>query len=322
MTEEPTPQHVTVACANFATVWGDKRATLDKIKACVVEAAAQGADIVVFPEVALQGYGPCEPCREAGRACDQHVDEAETVPGPSSEEIAEVARQHDIYVVYGLDERDPATPTTLYNAAAVVGPEGVIGTYRKVHLGTLPWSTEGVTYAPGTELPLFPTRFGPVGIQICFDFWFNPELSRILALRGARLILAPSASFNAPARPEGMRATMVSRAQENLVFVAMANHVGGPDAEAVYSGTALTRRPRPRDYAGHSAVVGPAFPRFGEVLAEAGDTEELICATLNLTRLARFEEIFDYRAWRAGRLSGASRLIADEFVALADQADR
>lgn len=315
------PSHVTLAAVNFTTVWGDKRATLDKMKACVVEAAAQGADIVVFPEGALQGCGSCDDCREAGGPCARHLDLAEPVPGPSSLELLELARQHDLYVVYGLCEQDQDEPGTLYNAAAVVGPEGVLGTYRKVNLGTLPWVTEGVTYQPGTSLPLFPTRFGPIGVQICYDLWFNAELTRILALRGARLLICPVGSFAAPGRPESMRSTALSRAQENLIYVAVSNNIGGPDREAAYSGAALTRSMRPRDYVGHSMITGPAFPRFGHLYAEAGEAEEIVLATVSLERLARFEEVFDYRAWRRDRLASASRLVAAEFAALAEEAE-
>ena len=103
---------------------------------------------------------------------------AETVPGPSTEHVAALARELDIYVVFGLAERDADDPECLYNAAAVVGPEGIQGTYRKLHLGSLPWVTEGITFEPGRTLPVFETRFGPVGVQICYDFWFNPELTR------------------------------------------------------------------------------------------------------------------------------------------------
>jgi predicted amidohydrolase len=319
---DTTPAHVTVAAVNFAPVWGDKRATLDKMKACVVEASAQGADIIVFPEGALQGCGSCEGCRAAGGPCQVHLEKSETVPGPSSLEMLELAQEHDVYIVYGLCERDQDDPGTLYNAAAVVGPEGVLGTYRKVHLGALPWVTEGVTYTPGTSLPLFPTRFGPIGVQICYDLWFNPELTRIMALRGARLLICPVGSFAAPGRADSMRASALSRAQENLIYVAVSNSIGGPDREAAYSGEALTRDVRPRDYVGHSMITGPAFPRFGHLMAEAGEAEEIVMATLSLERLARFEEVFDYRGWRTGRLASASKLVADEFAALAEPVEQ
>ena len=240
------------------------------------------------------------------------------MPGPSTEEILALARAHDLYVVFGLAERDRDDPGTLYNAAAVVGPEGVLGSYRKVHLGSLPWVTEGITFTPGTALPLFPTRFGPIGVQICYDFWFNPELTRILALKGARTIVCPVGSFVAPGRPDSMRSTALSRAQENLVYVAVSNSVGGPRQVATgYSGEALTTSRRPDDYAGHSMITGPAFPRFGTLVAEAGDMEEMVVAPLSMTQLDRFETVFDYRSWREDRLASASQLIADEFASLA-----
>jgi len=313
---------VTVATVNFTPVFGDAKATLDKMTSNIVEAAAQGADLVVFPELALLGCGGCTECGALEAACEKHQQLAETVPGPSSLALAELAREHDLYIVFGLHEQDAADPTKLYNAAAVVGPEGVMGSYRKVHLGEPPWVTEGLTFAPGTSLPIFQTRFGPIGVQICYDFWFNPELTRLLALKGARMIVCPVGSFAAPSRDDSMRTTALSRAQENLVHVVVSNSVGGPGTrEAGYSGAALTEGLRPDHYVGHSMIAGPAFPRFGRLVAEAGSLEEIVVATVNLQQQDRFQKVFDYRRWRKGRLASASKLIADEFAALADQAE-
>ncbi|MAG30470.1 MAG: hypothetical protein CL908_06185 [Deltaproteobacteria bacterium] len=313
---------VTVASVNFSPVFEDVNATLEKMTSNVIEAAAQGADLVVFPELALLGAGSCPECSALKAACERHQQLAETVPGPSSEAMAELAHEHDLYIVYGLHEQDASDPTMLYNAAAVVGPEGVMGSYRKVHLGEPPWVTEGLTFTPGTSLPLFPTRFGPMGVQICYDFWFNPELTRLLALKGARLIAAPVGSFAAPGRDDSMRTSALSRAQENLVHCVISNSVGGPGVrEAGYSGTALTEGLRPDHYVGHSMITGPAFPRFGRLIGEAGSLEEIVVATVNLQQQDRFQKVFDYRRWRKGRLSSASRLIADEFAALAESGD-
>jgi len=312
---------VTVATVNFSPIYGDAKATVDKMSANIDEAAKQGADLVLFPELALLGAGSCPECAALEAPCGTHLKCAETVPGPSTDAIAQLAREHDLYVIFGLPERDAQDPTKLYNAAAVVGPTGVLGTYRKVHLGELPWVTEGVAFTPGTTLPLFPTRFGPIGIQICYDFWFNPELTRLLALKGARLVLCPVGSFAAPGRADSMRASALARAQENLIHVAVSNSVGGPGTRtADYSGRALTEALRPDDYVGHSMIAGPAFPRFGTIMVEAGALEEIVVATVNLQQQDRFERIFDYRRWRRGRLASASRLIADEFEELANNA--
>ena len=314
----PLQTLVTVATVNFTPIYGDSKATVDKMIGNVIEAAAQGADLVVFPELALLGCGGCAECAASGGACETHQRLAETVPGPASEALARLAREHDLYIVFGLHEQDPVDPTKLYNAAAVVGPEGVMGSYRKVHLGEPPWVTEGLTFTPGTALPLFQTRFGPIGVQICYDFWFNPELTRLLALKGAKMIVCPVGSFAGPGRDESMRSTALSRAQENLVHVVVSNPVGGPGTrEAGYSGAALTEGLRPDHYVGHSMIAGPAFPRFGRLMAEAGSLEEIVVATVNLDQQDRFQKVFDYRRRRKGRLASASKLIADEFAALA-----
>lgn len=306
------------ASVNFTPVYGDTAATLDKMVENIAEAARQGADLIVFPEGALRGCGSCEDCRDAGGPCEQHLATAETVPGPSTEVLARLAREHDLYLVVGMPEKDGDDPTTLYNAAAVIGPDGVMGSYRKVHLGSLPWVTEGITYTPGTELPVFETRFGPMGVQICYDFWFNSELTRILALKGARTIAVPVGSFAAPDRDASMRATALSRAQENLVYTVVSNSVGGPGVRTTgYSGRALTEELRPDMYVGHSMITGPSFPRFGHLYAEASSTEEVVLATLSNPRLDRFETVFDYRTWRRTNLASASELVAREFAALA-----
>jgi predicted amidohydrolase len=309
---------VTVGCVNFSPAWGDKKRTLAKIEANVVEAAAQGIDIVLFPEGALTGPSGCDACRAEGAACDVHLEMAEEVPGPATDHVADLAREHDCYVIFGMPERDVSERDVLYNSAAVIGPEGILGVYRKVHLGTLPWVTEGIVHRPGMQVPVFPTRYGPIGVQICYDFWFNPELTRLLALKGARMIVCPVGSFAAPGRDESMRTSALSRAQENLVHVVVSNSVGGPGTrELGYSGSALTEGLRPDHYVGHSMIAGPAFPRFGRLIAEAGSLEEIVVATVNLQQQDRFQKVFDYRRWRKGRLASASKLIADEFAALA-----
>ena len=307
---------VTLGAVNFTVIPGDKEATLAKIEANVREAASQGVDIVAFPEEALVGCGACEVCRAGAEHCDYHHDLAELVPGPSTERVAELARALDLYVVFGLVERDPEDPEILYNAAAVVGPEGVQGTYRKLHLGSLPWVTEGVSFEPGNAIPVFETRYGPIGVIICYDFWFNPELTRLMALKGARVIVNCCATFSGPGKREYMLGTTATRAQENLCYAMSANQVGGPDGSASYAAGSVDEG-RADDFLGHSVIAGPAFPRFNQIFAEAGDSEELVTATLSFEKLHRWEPIFPWRDWRATHQSGTSALIASEFAKLA-----
>lgn len=306
----------TIAAVNFSPVWGDKAATLDKIEATVIEAARQGADLIAFPEEALTTPTGCAGCRDVDGPCDWHHGLAETVPGPAADRIARVAKEHDCYVFFGLAERDRHDPAKLYNAVAAVGPEGVLGTYRKVHLGSLPWVTEGITFTPGNELPVFETRFGPVGVQICYDYWFNPELTRLLALKGARVVLNCCASFTQPGKREYMEHTTRTRAQENLIYTASANHVGGPGSDDTFGADDLHRE-RAANFAGHSVIAGPAFPRFSQTLAQAGDQEEIVCATVSFERLHRWESIFPWRDWRRGHQTAVNELLAKEFQAFA-----
>jgi predicted amidohydrolase len=308
-------QVVTVGCANFER-GNTKAESLARIESDLREAAAQGVNILVFPEGALAGTIDCS-CRFDGGACQGHRDQAETVPGPSTARIATLARELDVYAVFGMGERDPDDPSLLYNAAAVVGPEGILGTYRKVHLGTLPLLTEGITFRPGSSLPLFATRYGPIGVLVDFDFWFNPELSRILMMKGARLLVNPSGTFNGSGTRDDIVNTTSVRAQENLVYTASACLVG--NAQSAEHSPGQLSHPRADDYPGHSVIAGPAFPRHSQVYVEAGDREEIVSATLSFEKLHRWDSVFPMRQWRSGRQLGASRLIADEFAALANE---
>jgi predicted amidohydrolase len=307
---------VTVGCANFER-GATKAESLRQIEAVIREAAAQGINMLVLPELALSGAVDCS-CRFDGGACSGHRELAETVPGPAIEHVAALAAEFDMYVVFGMPERDAGDPSVLYSAAVVVGPDGILGTYRKLHLGTLPLVTEGITYCPGSTLPLFATRFGPIGVLIDHDFAFNPELSRLLMLKGARLLLNLSATFGGTGKRAEFVHTAAARAQENLVYVASANLVGSAERSDYSSGGPSDLHIG--DYLGHSVITGPSFPRYSQVFVEAGDTAEIVSATLSFDKLHRWESVFPMRQWRAGRQLATSRLIADEFAAVAGEA--
>ena len=152
---------MSLGVVNFTPVWGDPKQTLAKIEANVVEAAAQGIDIVAFGEEALIGPTGCDACRAEAAACEFHLELAQTVPGPATDHVADLAREHDLYVIFGLSERDATDPKVLYNTVAVIGPEGLIGTYRKIHLGALPWVTEGIVFRPGNHAAGVPHAVRP-----------------------------------------------------------------------------------------------------------------------------------------------------------------
>ena len=259
---------VTLGCVNYQSIWNDKAASIGKVKRLIGEAAQQGIDILVFPELSLSGY-------ETNEDNTMHREFAETIPGPATEEIAALTKKLEIYVILGMPERDPADAGTCYISCPMLGPEGFVGNYRKLHLGTPPLFRESLCFTGGDSVPVFTTRYGPVGIQICADFWVFPELSRILMLKGARIILNSTASMSMPGRPFYITSMTAARATENMVYTASANLVG---------------KERTLSYYGYSTIAGPSYPRFSHVHAQAEDKEEIISATLSFDKLHRFRE--------------------------------
>ena len=259
---------VTLGCVNYGSIWNDKAASIGKVKRLIGEAADQGINILVFPELSLSGY-------ESNEDNTMHREFAETIPGPATEEIAALTKQLDIYVILGMPERDPGDAATCYISCPLLGPEGFIGNYRKLHLGTPPLFRESLCFTGGDSVPVFATRYGPVGIQICADFWVFPELSRILMLKGARIIVNSTASMSMPGRPFYITSMTAARATENMVYTASANLVG---------------KERTLSYYGYSTIAGPSYPRFSHIYAQAEDREEIISATLSFDKLHRFRE--------------------------------
>ena len=182
----------------------------------IAEAARQKADLVVLGET-LTYYG-------LGKRFEQV---AEPIPGPSTQYFGELAKAHDLYIVPGLVERDRHL---IYNTAALIGPEGnVIGKYRKV---CLPRGEIDAGICPGCDYPVFPTRFGRVGIMICYDGFF-PEVARELANRGAEVIAWPVWGCNpllARARACENHAYLVSSTYEDIshewMLSAVFDHTG------------------------------------------------------------------------------------------------
>jgi predicted amidohydrolase len=167
-----------------------------------------------------------------------YADVAEPVPGPSTEYFGSLAKEHDLYIVAGLVERDKHL---LYNTAVLVGPDGKLaGKYRKV---TLPRGEIEMGIAPGHEYPVFETRFGKVGIMVCYDGFF-PEVARQLAINGAEVIAWPVAGCNpllAEARACENHVYLVSSTytdvSDNWTITAIYDRQGRPLAQAKEWGT-------------------------------------------------------------------------------------
>lgn len=294
------PTRITIACANFSTEPRDKSGSVDKLINVSEEAAAAGADLVVFPELAINTWGSCPECTAQNESCEWHLAEAETASGPSAQRIAEAAARLGVHVIYGFEETGDR-PGIVHNSANLIGPDGLIGTYRKLHLG-IPLETNRFT--PGNALPVFDTELGPIGISICYDFYNNPELSRLLCFKGARLLVNPTGRSDLPHARENLTQATLVRAQENLVFAASSNRVGNTHGEPTW--------------AGGSVIGGPDFPGFGVALATADAGEELIVAEVDFDNAARWHDWLPWTEWRLEEQRPITDLVQREFAALLD----
>ena len=292
------PTRITVACANFSTTPGQKAGSVGKLIDVMGDAAGRGADLVVFPELAIDSWGTCPECAAAHAPCEWHLNEAEDADGPSAVRVAEASAALGVHVIYGFEERGD-TPGIIHNSANLIGPDGLIGTYRKLHLG-IPLETDRFT--PGNTLPVFDTALGPIGISICYDFYNNPELSRLLCLKGARLLVNPTGRSDLPRARENLTHATLVRAQENLVYAASSNRVGDTHGGSTW--------------AGGSVIGGPDFPGFGRALATAQADEELIVAELDFDRLARWHDWLPWTRWRLAEQRPVTELVQREFAAL------
>jgi predicted amidohydrolase len=200
----------------------------------IADAAKQKADLVVLGETVTQ--------INVGKRYDEV---AEPVPGPSTEYFGELARKHNLYIVAGLVERDKHL---IYNVAALIGPDGkLIGKYRKVCLPRM--ETEaGVT--AGRDYPVFDTRFGKVGMMVCYDGFF-PEVARELTNRGAEVIAWPVAGCNP--------LLAAARACENHTYVVSSTYT---DVSAKWTRTAI--------YA-HDGTALAAAEKWGTVVVAEVD---------------------------------------------------
>ena len=203
----PAERHdrVGVAALVLPNVRGNKLQALARIEAYVRRAAAQGAKIVVTPETCLDGYI----CHQPGLTRERMCALAESETGPGIDRLRKLAMELDLYLCVGFSE---LAGEHLYNTALLIGPDGrTVGKYRKTH-GVEPF------YEVGDNLPVFQTRYGKVGIMICFDRQL-PEIARTLAAAGAELILVPSNGMWGRMNDAMLR----TRCYENGVFLIFAH---------------------------------------------------------------------------------------------------
>lgn len=235
----------------------DKAENLRQICRMIDEAAGKNAKLVTLPET-MHCIG--ENIGEGGPR-------EETIPGYSTKILMEKAREHGIYIHCGSLTEKREGETRYYNTSVFLNPSGeIIGTYRKLHTFdvTLPDGTEhreSDRVQPGSEIVTVETELGDFGLSICYDIRF-PELYRLLALKGAGILLAP-ANFTVPTGKDHWETILRTRAIENGCYVAAAGQIG--------------RKPNLDAY-GNSMVIDP----WGTVIARARNEPCVIMAEIDL----------------------------------------
>lgn len=230
------------------TSLAENRETLARL---VDQAASQSSDLVLLPEYAVHS--------ETGL---DSLEASERVPdGPSCEVFAHKAKEHEVNICAGLLERDGSL---IFNTAVVFDRQGnLAGRYRKVHPYWPEEMWDGVT--PGDDIPVFALDVGKIGVMTCYDSWF-PEVGRLLALRGAELILFPSAGYEPsllPARAIDNRCYVVasSLGSPAMVVDTLGNILAATSDGMVTVPVDLARRPTPHANAGGSLNSSPGGRR-------------------------------------------------------------
>ena len=202
---------------------GNKERNLKQITEQASKARRKNIDLLIFPELHLTGYS----------MRDEVSHLAEPIPGPSTKKVEALAREHGVHVVFGMPE-ESEVKGVIHNTAVLVGPKGLIGKYRKIHLPTHSVFEERRYYRPGREAVVFKTDLGTIGLNICYDLYF-PELTRLQALKGVELVVCVSASPGL--RRRFFEGFCLSRAMENAIYLAYVNRVGVEEGLQFWGGS-------------------------------------------------------------------------------------
>ena len=275
-------EKITIALGQISCQVGNKIRNLETMEKRAKQAKKAGAKLIAFPELSLTGY----------TVRDRAYELAEPVPkGDSVQEIERIAKNQDIHMVFGAIERSARTGAVLHNSAVLVGPKGYVGKYQKMYLPTHSVFEEKRYFRQGYQADVFETEVGKIGMIICYDIYF-PEITRLLCLKGANLIICISAS---PSVRRGFFETLTAaRAIENGVFLAYVNLAGIEDGLQFWGG---------------SRIIAPS----GRIISQAKyDVDDLIQATIDYSDMSRV------RAW----VPALRDLRPEIFTSLREEAER
>lgn len=277
--EQEKQDILTVSVVNFKVFSRDKDKNKRRIIGFVKAAAAQGSNLIVFPELALSGYDFF-----VSETVSQMEKEAMTEPlaGEICQEIARAAKENNIAIVFGMPE---AAEGKFYNAAVYVDNRGELLSYRKIH----PFGKENLFFQKGDQPVIVESEWGNIGISICYDTYQFPELLRYYAAQGCRLILNPTALIEEVAVNKGRKSfenyyirSLEYSASCNSIFIASAN---------------LTGYDEDNYFGGASGIFGPQITPYQEEDAYtyaggiANTQETLVTATIDLSLANR--QIFE-----------------------------
>lgn len=253
----------------------DPEANLTVAVAKIREAAGKGAQIILLQELFNTTYF----CQTVDAAC---FDWAQPVPGPLTDRLTALAKELEVVIVAPFFER--RAPGIYHNTVVVIDADGsLMGKYRKKHIPDDPGFYEKYYFTPGDDgYQVFETRYAKIGPLICWDQWY-PEAARITALKGAELLVYPTAIGTLPEEDERMAAEFHdawqtiqrSHAIANGCFVASINRTG-VEGEVTFWG--------------QSFVAGP----FGQILGKSGTEEEILIVKADLSSIEKQRQIWPF----------------------------
>jgi predicted amidohydrolase len=198
------------------------------------------ADLYIFGEYFLTG----------DRCKDEFRNLAEPLTGPSIQHLKKIAKTKQCYLIFGMPLKDDTVDGLIYNASVLIHPNGTVDAYKKWFLPNSGPFEEKIFFDQGEDLPVIPTRFGKIGMLICYDIYF-PELTKALTMQGAQLLICISAS---PTITRQFFETLLpARAIENTVFFAYVNLVGNQEDLIYWGGSQMY------DPLGNLLVKAPYF---------------------------------------------------------------